>query len=574
MSALPEPTETTVAYDADLATLRAQADAWAKTTPAERIAVLTAIKDALMDVAPDWVAAACKNKQIPEGSPLQGEEWVSGPYAVMGACNLLIETLSAIEGRSYLAGLSKRTLPSGQLAVTVAPHAVWDHLLLSGVHAEVWMQPGVTEANLAQHTAGAYAVPPKDRVGRVALVLGAGNIAAITPLDCMQKLFGEHQVVVMKMNPVNEYLAPFLERALAPLIARGALRIVTGDGAAGAYLCEHPEVDEIHITGAEHTHDLIVWGRGEEGERNRAAGTPKLTKPITSELGAVCPTIVVPGDWTEADLRFQAEQIATQKMHNSGFNCVACQVLVLPADWEHTDRLLQEVERVIATMPARGLYYPGASDRMAAFAEAGPQHVVTRQGGQSCVIVQHTAGDGTVGKQEVFAPALSTVRLPGTGEAFLQEAIRFANDELHGTLGANILIAPKTLASIGPKRFDELLHELRYGAIAINAWTGLNFLMPQCTWGAFPGHTLADVQSGIGVVHNTYLFDKPERSVVYAPFRPFPRNVLHGGVTLLPRPPWFVTNTHGMQLGRLLTAFQHRPGWLKIPGIFFHALQG
>jgi len=82
------------------------------------------------------------------------------------------------------------------------------------------------------------------------------------------------------------------------------------------------------------------------------------------------------------------------------------------------------------------------------------------------------------------------------------------------------------------------------------------------------------VRSDEGWIVGKYRADKPERSVVYAPFRPFPRNVLHGGFTLLPRPPWFVSNTHGEPLGRLLTAFQHRPGWLKIPGIFLHALQG
>ena len=568
--------DTRGALDEALGVLRAHATEWAKTSTTERIALLTQVKDALMDVAPQWADAARERKQIPKGSPLEGEEWVSGPYAVMGACNLLIETMSAMEGRSFLRGLPKRTLSSGQLAVSVAPHAIWDHLLLSGVSAEVWMQPGVTADNLAENTAGAYAIPPDQREGKVALVLGAGNIAAITPLDCMQKLFSEHQVVIMKMNPVNDYLAPFLERALAPLCERGFLRIVKGDGAVGAYLCEHDDVDEIHITGAQSTHDLIVWGRGEEGEKNRAAGTPKLDKRITSELGAVCPTIVVPGAWTAADIRFQAEQIVTQKLHNSGFNCVACQVLVLPADWEHTDTLLAEVEKVISAMPERGLYYPGAGDRMETFAEGKSDvRALARRGGQTCLLAECAVSEAdSIGQDEVFAPALTVVRLPGTGDAFLAAAIRFANTSLHGTLGANILIDPATLSSMGKSRFEELLLELHYGAIAVNAWTGLNFLMPQVPWGAFPGHTLADVQSGIGMVHNTYMFDKTERAVVYAPFRPFPRTLLHGGLTLLPRPPWFVTNTHGAQLGRLLTAFQYRPGWLKIPGIFAHALQG
>ena len=88
------------------------------------------------------------------------------------------------------------------------------------------------------------------------------------------------------------------------------------------------------------------------------------------------------------------------------------------------------------------------------------------------------------------------------------------------------------------------------------------------------GHTLDDVQSGIGVVHNTMLFDKTERAVVEAPFRPFPRNLLSLSFTLLPRPPWFVTNRKGAILGKLLVAFQHRPSLLKMPRIFWNALLG
>lgn len=41
------------------------------------------------------------------------------------------------------------------------------------------------------------------------------------------------------------------------------------------------------------------------------------------------PTIVLPGEWTTADMKFQAEHIATQRLHNGGYNCVAAQVVVL-----------------------------------------------------------------------------------------------------------------------------------------------------------------------------------------------------------------------------------------------------
>lgn len=98
--------------------------------------------------------------------------------------------------------------------------------------------------------------------------------------------------------------------------------------------------------------------------------------------------------------------------------------------------------------------------------------------------------------------------------------------------------------------------------------------MTQTPWGAFPGHTLDDVQSGIGTVHNSFMFDKPERTIVSAPFRPFPRNLLSGQTTLLPRPPWFITHRKTDKIGKLLTSFEYRPGVLKLPRIILNALLG
>lgn len=530
-----------------------------------------------MPVAQAWAATAARKKGIPEGSPLISEEWLSGPYTVMGYCNQMMATLSQVEGKHHLNRTPVRQLPNGQVVARVLPHSIWDHLLLSGVKVDVWMQPGMTPDKLRANTAATYdPTSSLHKQGKLALVLGAGNIAAIAPLDVFYKLFNENQVVILKMNPVNDYLIEFIEPALKPLIARGVLAIVRGGVDCGQYLCNHALVEEIHITGSGVSHDAIVWGTGEEARTNKAAGTPKNTRAITSELGAVCPTIVVPGPWSAADIGFQAEQVATQKLANSGFNCVACQVLIVSTDWPQKAAFVGALETSMASSQARSLYYPGAKQRMDGFASHSPQTKSLARGGGEPVLIAPMGKDNSYAKTvEVFAPAMSVTELSGNDpEAFLRAAIACANSELYGTLGANIVIHPKTIAQIGRARFEALLIDLRYGTIAINTWTALGFLSPQATWGAFPGHTLADVQSGIGVVHNTCLFDKPERTVVEAPFKPFPRNLLSLSFTLLPRPPWFITNRKGHILGRLLVAFQYRPSFLKIPRIFLNALLG
>ena len=103
-----------------------------------------------------------------------------------------------------------------------------------------------------------------------ALVLAAGNVASLGPRDVLSKLFVEGKVVVMKANPVNDYLVPHWRRALAALIDAGVLRIVDGGAAVGQYLTGHARIDEVHITGSDKTYDAVVFGTGAEGARRKA----------------------------------------------------------------------------------------------------------------------------------------------------------------------------------------------------------------------------------------------------------------------------------------------------------------
>ena len=63
------------------------------------------------------------------------------------------------------------------------------------------------------------------------------------------------------------------------------------------------------------------------------------------------------------------------------------------------------------------------------------------------------------------------------------------------------------------------MDDLRYGAIGVNVWHALAFAMGSTTWGAYPGHSRTDIESGTGVVGNAAMFDRPQKSVVRGPFR-------------------------------------------------------
>lgn len=563
----------------DLAVLDAAKAQWAQTDISTRIQLLKQIKDCLLTVSDNWVETANRAKRIEQSAPIAGEEWFSGPCALMMACSGLIETLQALEQPHKKTAPPTRHTVTGQLAIKAFPRDIWHRLLLSGFKADVWMRPNVTQNTLDGEIAVAYQHNPSDpdACGKVSLVLGAGNIGSISPLDALHKLFNENQVVMLKLNPVNDYLEPHLSAAFAPLIERGVLRISRGDASVGAFLANHTLVEELHITGAAASHDAIVWGIGEEAIANKTSSTPKNRRRITSELGAVSPTIVVPGPWTPADFRFQAEHLATMKLHNASYNCVSVQCLVVSENWAGTQCLLDEFEKTVGIHAKRHAYYPGSTDRQTTFERFSTN---TRHIDRGTMAPALSIADLTDSREpnwtmdnEVFAPALNIKRFPSDDpEAFLRQAIAWANDNLYGTLGSNILIHPDTIRAIGRETFEAILFEFKYGMIAINAWTGVGFLLPTLPWGGFPGSTLEEVGSGIGTVHNTMMLENTERTVLEGPFRPFPRSLLSRDPSIMPRPPWFVTAKRQSAVGRQLTHFYHRPSLLKLPRLLIDAL--
>jgi acyl-CoA reductase-like NAD-dependent aldehyde dehydrogenase len=546
--------------------LKVGAERWAQLPVADRGALFRKVHASIAGVAEEWATLAAEAKDVAPSAPYAGEEWMTGPYGALESAATYARSYEALAaGGSPLDGLAVGTAPGGRVAVRVLPRSVQEWVLFNGFEAEVWMPPGVTErqvraeAGLRAGKVGEY--------GGVGLVLGAGNISSIAPLDAFYELVAHNRASLVKLNPTFAALLGVYRKALAPLIEAGVVRVVNGDGAVGAYLTRHGGIDKVHITGSAVTHDAIVWGTGEDARRRRAANDPQLRVPITSELGGVAPMIVVPGRWSAADLRFQAEHLVSMRLHNAGHNCVAGQLVVLSADWDQKDAFLAELRRALAAMPARTPWYPGTDAKIARAERAHPdaEHV----GGS--VLMEVAPGDPAC-TDEYFAPVLAWTQLPGAGAEFLRGAVDFANDSLYGTLGANVVVRPQDRAAMGAA-FDAAIADLRYGNIAINAWTGVGFLLPGGTWGAFPGHTVADVGSGIDVVHNAHLLSGPERTVVTGPFRPFPRSVLHGELSLFPKPPWFSGSRSGTETGRQLTRYAAAPSWGRLIPVLLAAFR-
>jgi aldehyde dehydrogenase (NAD(P)+) len=167
-------------------------------------------------------------------------------------------------------------------------------------------------------------------------------------------------------------------------------------------------------------------------------------------------------------------------------------------------------------------------------------------------------------RQEPWCTVLSETGLPGSDDpvAFLEQAVPFVNDKVWGTLCATLVVHPKSLKDPAVSAaVEKAIRNLRYGAVAVNTWPAAVFALGSLPWGGHPSVSPQDIQSGLGWVHNTYMFEDIEKVVLRAP------------LTNFPPVPWVPGHRGVATLGRRLADFELAPSWLKVPGIAAAAMR-
>jgi acyl-CoA reductase-like NAD-dependent aldehyde dehydrogenase len=547
--------------------LQANKDKWVATDIDERITILDEIKRNLIPISDRWVAISIEAKGVPTHTFGEGEEWASLGiiYNLLGS---LRQSLADVKKYGHPRIVGPATVRSnGQVVVKVFPRTRFESMVFTGLSEEVWMQPGVSIEETFQSQAKIY----KDKNGRgvVSLILGAGNVSTLPISDVLYRLFIANHVVILKLNPVNAYLGPLMEKGLRTLINQGFLRIVYGGAAEGSYLCNHPLVDEIHLTGSDKTFETIIFGSGAEGAERKAQKRPLVSKPVSCELGNVTPVIVVPGPWSDDDIRKQAEKVATWSTNNAGCNCLTPRVLVQYKNWTQRETLIKTIGDVMANLDTRNAYYPGARERHAAFVSAHPdarQFGDSGQGHLPWTLIAnvdpkniHDICFNTEAFCSLFAEtALEAANIP----EFIDRAVDFVNGTLWGTLAASIIVHPKSLLDSNiAASLERALMNLHYGTVCVNEWAAMAYYFGRTPWGGLPGHDIYDVQSGIGFVNNTLMFDKAQKAVIRGPFKKTP------DITL-------VTFRHFLELQKKFTYYLASPSIWRIPGLVWSELRG
>lgn len=95
----------------------------------------------------------------------------------------------------------------------------------------------------------------------ITLAVGSGHQLSAIILDVLQKLFVEDEVVLLKLNPVNEFLGQYIAAALKPLILRGYVGLSYGPTKQGIAMCRNGLVHSVRVSGSEDTYNAIVRGR-------------------------------------------------------------------------------------------------------------------------------------------------------------------------------------------------------------------------------------------------------------------------------------------------------------------------
>jgi len=543
-------TVSTLDVDRNISTLRLNSQAFSKI---ENILLSDMFDECIQNIksiAYFWATIGADNKGI-KGTVAEGEEWLGGPFA------------STIALQYYIDFLRNNTVITEDLInnnkIHIFPNKPIEKLLFPFITADMHFSKNMSKSDIINSRGFGTRLGFKNGIS---LILGAGNVSSIPLLDTIYDMVVNRHCILLKLNPVNEYLKPVFEKVFENFISRGFMVVTTGNINVSSYMTAHSGITNMHLTGSDKTYENIVYGSTlNEKDKGKKTLSKKNKKPFTTELGNVTPFIIHPGKWSTSEIKYQARKIVTAKLNNNGFNCIAAQVIVLPKNWKQSQQLVEAIKKQLATEKDRLAYYPNSIETLKRLKS---NKTIFQENDLTCA-TPHLTKDLDLNdyyeKNEVWSSTLFFKYLEHDNDLdYVNKAISYVNQDVWGNLGVAVLIKKhdsKKVKDITKNYVDNL----KYGTIAINEWPALGFIIPTMPWGGYPGNKDSDIQSGQGYVHNAYFFESPLKGVLYSKFK-------------LPivDPVWFTSNKKGSKVFKYLTYYQIENSKINLIKLIFSAL--
>lgn len=355
--------------------------------------------------------------------------------------------------------------------------------------------------------------------GTVSLVLGAGNMNFLSIIDVFERVFIHKECVFLKHHPLRPFLYEPYSIILEPLISENIVHMVY-DTSLKSELIKNPHVSHIHFTGSENTYKAITKELSSETN-------------VTAELGCATPWIIMPGYWTDKEIKNAVKQIVIAKISGGGSYCMSAQVILIPQHWKQKEIFCISLNEELKKQTPEPAYYPGSIKRKNEIVENCFEFLEnfdnsitsypsimkrTSERNNDVVLIDCGILNGNSSfnnycfDKEVFCPVLVKGEIDyeeGNTDDYLERVCDFANKELHGSLSCSVLF-PDSLHS--EYIIEKCIKLLDYGTIAINIWSVIGYMAALVggTWGAHYN----DRKSGRGRIGNIYKIKYVSKTII------------------------------------------------------------
>ena len=354
---------------------------------------------------------------------------------------------------------------------------------------------------------------------------------------------------------------------------RASSRSSTAAATRAPTWCSHPAVDEVHITGSDQTHDLLVWGPpgpGARGARKRATSRC-CKKEITCELGNVSPGARRPGPvGRRRRWRFQAENVAGMVTHNASFNCNAAKLLVPPKRLAQREQFLDRGRSRHGAGPGAAGLVPGRARSAGRQLTEGRAELRSGRARARAplpwTLVPGLDAARAGRRSSASSRSARCSRRPRSARRtrleFLAQAVDFVNEQVWGTLSATLVVHPRDRRDPSrPRAVEQAIRRPALRQRGRERLGRLGFAFGTTPWGAYPGARSRTSRAGGAGCTTRFMLEDIEKVVIRHPARTFPK------------PPYYPSHRTAHRLGRALVELEGR-GRRAMPAVLAAGMGG